>query len=191
MFVKSARRKAGSDFVTLISLLVTVLVTVILFSLATGAVRVSPGAILAALFGDHPSDSDPANYSVADSVATNVWRQAWLARLWRSPGLCSRGFSAIRWPILMSSARRAERCLAHASASSFFRNFHCLVSAPRRFWLLQVPWQRWCLSIGWRDTNGRTNVVTLLLAGFAVSTMLGYSSYFFEAFDSGSGIEPS
>jgi iron complex transport system permease protein len=36
-------------------------------------------------------------------------------------------------------------------------------------------------------SNGRTNVITLLLAGFAVSTMLGYSSYFFEAFDSGSG----
>jgi len=33
-------------------------------------------------------------------------------------------------------------------------------------------------------SNGRTNVITLLLAGFAVSTMLGYSSYFFEAFDS-------
>src|SRR3979411_100951 len=36
-------------------------------------------------------------------------------------------------------------------------------------------------------SNGRTNVITLLLAGFAVSTMLGYSSYFFELFDSGSG----
>jgi iron complex transport system permease protein len=36
-------------------------------------------------------------------------------------------------------------------------------------------------------SNGRTNVITLLLAGFAVSTMLGYSSYFFEAFDSGNG----
>jgi iron complex transport system permease protein len=36
-------------------------------------------------------------------------------------------------------------------------------------------------------SNGRTNVITLLLAGFAVSTMLGYSSYFFEAFDNGSG----
>jgi iron complex transport system permease protein len=34
-----------------------------------------------------------------------------------------------------------------------------------------------------RSSSG-TNVVTLLLAGFAVSTMLGYSSYFFEALDS-------
>jgi iron complex transport system permease protein len=36
-------------------------------------------------------------------------------------------------------------------------------------------------------SNGRTNIITLLLAGFAVSTMLGSSSYFFEAFDSSSG----
>ena len=37
----------------LISLLAVALVTVVLFSLATGAVRVSPGAILAALVGHH------------------------------------------------------------------------------------------------------------------------------------------
>ena len=36
-------------------------------------------------------------------------------------------------------------------------------------------------------TGGRTNVVTLLLAGFAVSTMLGYSTYFFEMLDTSSG----
>jgi iron complex transport system permease protein len=36
-------------------------------------------------------------------------------------------------------------------------------------------------------SNGRTNIITLLLAGFAISTMLGSSSYFFEAFDSSSG----
>jgi len=32
-------------------------------------------------------------------------------------------------------------------------------------------------------THGRTNVVTLLLAGFALSTMLSNSTYLFEAFD--------
>jgi len=38
----------------LISLLAVALAAVVLFSLATGAVRVSPEAILAALFGHHP-----------------------------------------------------------------------------------------------------------------------------------------
>ena len=38
-------------------------------------------------------------------------------------------------------------------------------------------------------TGGRTNVVTLLLAGFAVSTMLGYSTYFFEMLETTSGSE--
>ena len=33
------------------------------------------------------------------------------------------------------------------------------------------------------SVNGRTPVVALLLAGFAVSTMLGYSSYFLESLD--------
>src|SRR5258707_12740397 len=46
--------KSRVGFVTLISLLVVALVTVVLSSLATGAVRVSPGAILAALLGHHP-----------------------------------------------------------------------------------------------------------------------------------------
>src|ERR1700755_1046000 len=36
-------------------------------------------------------------------------------------------------------------------------------------------------------TDGRANMITLLLAGFAVSTMLGYSSYFFEIVDNSSG----
>jgi len=36
-------------------------------------------------------------------------------------------------------------------------------------------------------TNGRTNVVTLLLAGFAISTMLSNSTYFFEVLDTTSG----
>lgn len=36
-------------------------------------------------------------------------------------------------------------------------------------------------------TNGRTNVVTLLLAGFALSTMLSNSTYFFEVLDTTSG----
>ena len=38
--------KGRAGFITLISLLVVTLVTVVLFSVATGAVRVSPGAIL-------------------------------------------------------------------------------------------------------------------------------------------------
>ncbi len=36
-------------------------------------------------------------------------------------------------------------------------------------------------------SNGHTNIVTLLLAGFAVSTMLSNSTYFFEILDTGSG----
>jgi iron complex transport system permease protein len=46
--------KGKAGFVTLISLLAITLLTAVLFSLATGAVRVSPGTILAALFGHHP-----------------------------------------------------------------------------------------------------------------------------------------
>ncbi len=37
------------------------------------------------------------------------------------------------------------------------------------------------------QTSGRTNVVTLLLAGFAISTMLSNSTYFFEVLDTSSG----
>src|ERR1700755_2546380 len=46
--------KGRRRFVTLIVMLVVALVTVVLFSLATGAVRVSPAAILAALLRDQP-----------------------------------------------------------------------------------------------------------------------------------------
>ncbi len=46
--------KGRVRFVTLILLLIVALLMAVLLSLATGAVRVSPGAILAALFGHHP-----------------------------------------------------------------------------------------------------------------------------------------
>src|SRR5438552_990441 len=46
--------KGRVGLLMLIFALVVALVTVVLFSLATGAVHVSPGAILAALFGHHP-----------------------------------------------------------------------------------------------------------------------------------------
>ena len=46
--------KGRTVFATLVGLLVAGLVVAVLLSLATGAIRVSPGAILGALFRHHP-----------------------------------------------------------------------------------------------------------------------------------------
>ena len=46
-------------------------------------------------------------------------------------------------------------------------------SARRRCWRLWDRWGRWWWFTFWRGRRAGTNVVALLLAGFAVSTMLG------------------
>ncbi len=178
------RGRAG--FVTLISLLVVTLMTAVLFSLATGAVRVSPGAILAALFGHHP-------LTVTQQI---ILLQIRLPRVLASgvvgaalaiSGLMFQGLfrNPMADPYVIGSSGGAV--LGACIGIFFFSQLSLFGFSATALLAFAGSVITMALVYSLARSNGRTNVITLLLAGFAVSTMLGYSSYFFEAFESGSG----
>jgi len=178
--------KGRVGFVTLVVLLVLLLVTVVLFSLATGAVRVSAGAILSALFGNHPLTATQ-EIILLQIRLPRVLASAVVGAALAISGLMFQGLfrNPLADPYVIGSSGGAVlgACIGiffFSQVSIFgFSAIALLAFAGSVTTMVIVYWLA--------RSNGRTNVITLLLAGFAVSTMLGYSSYFFEALGSGSG----
>jgi iron complex transport system permease protein len=172
--------------VTLVVLLVLLLVTVVLFSLATGAVRVSAGAILSALFGNHPLTATQ-EIILLQIRLPRVLASAVVGAALAISGLMFQGLfrNPLADPYVIGSSGGAVlgACIGiffFSQVSIFgFSAIALLAFAGSVTTMVIVYWLA--------RSNGRTNVITLLLAGFAVSTMLGYSSYFFEVLGSGSG----
>ena len=175
-----------SGFATLISLLVVALVTVVLFSLATGAVRVSPGAILAALFGDHPLTATQ-QIILLQIRLPRVLASGIVGAALAISGLMFQGLfrNPMADPYVIGSSGGAV--LGACIGIFFFSQLSLFGFSATALLAFAGSVITMALVYSLARSNGRTNVITLLLAGFAVSTMLGYSSYFFEAFDSGSG----
>ena len=171
---------------TLVVLLVLLLVTVVLFSLATGAVRVSAGEILSALFGNHPLTATQ-EIILLQIRLPRVLASAVVGAALAISGLMFQGLfrNPLADPYVIGSSGGAVlgACIGiffFSQVSIFgFSAIALLAFAGSVTTMVIVYWLA--------RSNGRTNVITLLLAGFAVSTMLGYSSYFFEALGSGSG----
>ena len=184
--VRDARsRKGRVGFVTLISLLVVALVTVVLFSLATGAVRVSPAAILAALFGNHPLT--PTQRIILFEIRLpRVLASGVVGAALAISGLMFQGLfrNPMADPYVIGSSGGAV--LGACIGIFFFSQVSVFGFSATAIMAFVGSVITMALVYSLARSNGRTNVITLLLAGFAVSTMLGYSSYFFEAFDSGS-----
>jgi iron complex transport system permease protein len=178
--------KGRVGFITLISLLVVTLVLVILFSLATGAVRVSPGEILAALFGHHP----------LTATQQIILLQIRLPRILASgvvgaslaiSGLMFQGLfrNPMADPYVIGSSGGAV--LGACIGIFFFSQLSLFGFSATALLAFAGSVITMAIVYSLARSNGRTNVITLLLAGFAVSTMMGYSSYFFELIDSNSG----
>jgi iron complex transport system permease protein len=185
--VRDARSMEGRvGFVTLISLLVVALVAVILFSLATGAVRVSPGAILAALFGDRPLTATQ-RIILLQIRLPRVLASGVVGAALAISGLMFQGLfrNPMADPYVIGSSGGAV--LGACIGIFFFSQVSVFGFSATALMAFAGSVITMALVYSLARSNGRTNVITLLLAGFAVSTMLGYSSYFFEAFDSGSG----
>lgn len=173
-------------FLTLISLLVVTLAVVVLFSVATGAVRVSPGAILAALFRHHPLTATQ-QIILLQIRLPRVLASAVVGAALAISGLMFQGLfrNPMADPYVIGSSGGAvlgacvgiflfsQLSLFGFSATALLAFAGSVVTMVVVYFLAR--------------TNGRTNVITLLLAGFAISTMLGYSSFFFELIDSSSG----
>jgi iron complex transport system permease protein len=181
------RPKGRVGFVTLVSLLVVALVTVVLLSLATGAVRISPGAILAALFGHHYPLTETQQIILVQIRLPRVLASAVVGAALAIAGLMFQGLfrNPMADPYVIGSSGGAVlgACVGifFFSQLSFFGfSATALLSFAGSVITMTIVYSLARL-------NGRTNVITLLLAGFAVSTMLGYSSYFFEILGNRSG----
>jgi iron complex transport system permease protein len=175
--------KSRIGFLTLIALLVAALVTVVLLSLATGAVRIAPRAILAALLRHHPL-SATEQIILLQIRLPRVLASALVGAALAISGLMFQGLfrNPMADPYVIGSSGGAV--LGACIGIFFFSQFSIFGFSATALMAFAGSVLTMILVYALARSNGRTNVVTLLLAGFAVSTMLGYSSYFFEALDS-------
>jgi iron complex transport system permease protein len=178
--------KGRFGFVTLVALLVVALVTVILLSLATGAVRVSPGAILSAIFRNHPLTATQ-QIILLQIRLPRVLASSVVGAALAISGLMFQGLfrNPMADPYVIGSSGGAVlgACIGiffFSQISLFGFSATALLSFAGSVITMAIVYSL-------ARSNGRTNIITLLLAGFAISTMLGSSTYFFEAFDSSSG----
>ena len=173
-------------FVALVALLFAMLVVAILLSLATGAIRVSPSAILGALFRHDPLTATQ-EIIVLQIRLPRVLASAVVGAALAISGLMFQGLfrNPMADPYVIGSSGGAV--LGACIGIFYFSQFSFFGFSATA--LLAFAGSVVTMSIIYflARTNGRTNVITLLLAGFAVSTMLGYSSYVFELLDSSSG----
>lgn len=174
------------SFVTLVVLLVVLLVTAVLFSLATGAVRVSPETIMAALFGKHPLTATQ-RVILLQIRLPRVLASGVVGAALAISGLMFQGLfrNPLADPYVIGSSGGAV--LGACIGIFFFSQFSLFGFSATAILAFAGSVVTMAIVYWLARTNDRTNVVTLLLAGFAVSTMLGYSSYFFEIFGSSSG----
>jgi iron complex transport system permease protein len=170
----------------LILLLLIALVVVVLLSLATGAVHISPAAILSALLRHHPLTSTQ-QVILLQIRLPRVLASAVVGAALAISGLMFQGLfrNPMADPYVIGSSGGAV--LGACIGIFFFSQFSLFGFSATALLAFAGSVVTMALVYFLARTNGRTNVVNLLLAGFAVSTMLGYSSYLFETLDSNSG----
>ena len=167
-------------------MLAVLLVAVVLFSLATGAVRISPAAILAALFGKHPLTATQ-QVILLQIRLPRVLASGVVGAALAISGLMFQGLfrNPMADPYVIGSSGGAV--LGACIGIYFFSQLSLFGFSAIA--LLAFAGSVITMAIVYllARSNGRTNVITLLLAGFAVSTMLGYSGYLFETLGSNAG----
>jgi iron complex transport system permease protein len=178
--------KGRVGFLTLVSLLVIMLVVVVLFSVATGAIRISPAAILSALFG-HQSLTATEQIILLQIRLPRVLASVVVGAALAISGLMFQGLfrNPMADPYVIGSSGGAV--LGACVGIFFFSQFSLFGFSATALLAFAGSVITMAIVYFLARTNGKTNVITVLLAGFAISTMLGYSSYFFELIDSSSG----
>ncbi len=167
---------------TLLAFLVIALVIVFLFSVATGAVRIAPRAILAAVLG-HQSLTPTEQIILLQIRLPRVLAAGLVGSALAVSGLIFQGLfrNPMADPYVIGSSGGAM--LGACIGIFFFSQLSVYGFSATAILAFAGSVITMILVYFLARSKGGTNVVTLLLAGFAVSTMLGYSSYFFEALD--------
>jgi iron complex transport system permease protein len=173
------RTSRGVNLAGVLCLLAAGLLAVLLFSTTVGAVHISVRTILAALTASHTLSSSDATIvlqvrlprAIAAAIIGTALSIAGLLfqGLFRNPMadpyvIGSSGGAALgAWVGVFLLPQFSLLGFSTISLSGFAGS---VVTIALVYWLAR--------------TGGRTQVVTLLLAGFGVSTMLSYSTYFIE-----------
>ena len=180
----SARGKIG--FATLVVLLAVALIVAILFSLATGAIRISPATIVTALLGHEPL-SATQRLILLQIRLPRVLASAIVGAALAISGLMFQGLfrNPMADPYVIGSSGGAV--LGACVGFFFFSQVSVFGFGATALLAFVGSVVTMAIVYALARSNGSTNVVTLLLAGFAISTMLGYSSSLFELFDARNG----
>jgi iron complex transport system permease protein len=178
--------KGAIGFAMLVALLVVALVTVVLFSLATGAIRISPATILASLFGHRPLTTTQ-EIILLQIRLPRVLASAIVGAALAISGLMFQGLfrNPMADPYVIGSSGGAV--LGACVGIFFFSQISLLGFSATALLAFGGSVITMAIVYSLARVNGKTNVITLLLAGFAISTMLGYSSSLFELFDASNG----
>jgi iron complex transport system permease protein len=166
----------------LIAGLTAALALAALGSLATGAVSISPRAILAALLGQHPLSA------TQQLILFHVRLPRVLASGLVGSGLSLAGLlfqGLFRNPIADPYVTGSSGGAVFGACIGIFFFSQWSVFGFSATALLAFVGSAATMAVVYSlaRSAGRTNVVTLLLAGFAISTMFTNTSYFFELFD--------
>ncbi len=171
----------------LVVLLLLVLAGVALLSLATGAVPIPPRAMLAAAFTHHPL-SATQQLILFRLRLPRVMASGLVGAALALAGLLFQGLfrNPIADPYVIGSSGGA--IFGACIGITFFSQWSVLGFSATALLAFAGSTATMVLVYSLARSAGKTNVVTLLLAGFAISTMFTNTSYFFEIFDkSGNG----
>lgn len=183
----AAKKRRSPSLGVVLGFLTAILLMAVLLSLTVGAVHVSAQNILAAVAGQN---------SLSATDATILWRvrfprvlaAAVVGAALSIAGLLFQGLfrNPMADPYVIGSSGGAalgasiglfllpQLSLLGFSTISLAAFAGSVATITLVYWLAR--------------TGGRTQVVTLLLAGFGVSTMLGYSTYFIELLNQNYGL---
>ncbi len=153
-----------------------------LVSLGTGAVHISPRAIFAAMFWHIPL-SETERLILFHLRLPRVLASGVVGSALALSGLLFQGLfrNPIADPYVIGSSGGAT--LGASLGITFFSQWSAFGFSATALLAFVGSAATMALVYSLARSAGKTNVVTLLLAGFAISTIFTNSSYFFELFD--------
>jgi iron complex transport system permease protein len=179
---KGADGKGRVSTLPIIVVLVVALVVVTLASVATGAVRIAPRALFVAMLGDHPL-TETQRLILFHIRLPRVLASGVVGSGLALAGLLFQGLfrNPIADPYVIGSSGGA--IFGACIGIFFFSQWSIFGFSATALLAFAGSAATMALVYSLARSAGKTNVVTLLLAGFAISTMFTNSSYFFELFD--------
>jgi iron complex transport system permease protein len=178
----ASKGPARSGLALAVPALIIALLVVMLFSLATGAVSIPAHALLAALTGRQPLDATQ-RMILFDVRLPRVIASALVGASLALAGLLFQGLfrNPIADPYVIGSSGGA--IFGACVGIVFFSQWTIFGFSAIALLAFAGSAATMALVYSLARSGGRTNVVTLLLAGFGVSALFTNSSYFFELRD--------